>query len=104
MYELRIEKMKVQISLNETLSSVDLELSHTKFWGLLDYVWFGMDCRPYVLFNTFRFNGLTIDTDEQNFSTEENFEPKLAGRKEDWFLAFVYLICICLYENIFWLV
>lgn len=104
MYELRIEKMKVQISLNETLSSVDLELSHTKFWGLLDYVWFGMDCRPYVLFNTFRFNGLTIDTDEQNFSTEENVEPKLAGRKEDWFLAFMYLICICLYENIFWLV
>lgn len=54
-----------------------------------------MDCRHYVLYNTFRFNGLTIDTDDQDFSIEENFEPKLAGRKEDGFLAFMYLICIC---------
>lgn len=30
------------------------------------------------------FNGLTIDTDEQNFSTEENFEPKLADAIPQW--------------------
>lgn len=30
------------------------------------------------------FSGLTIDTDEQDFSTEENFEPKLADAIPQW--------------------